>query len=98
LRRRKGSEMICFQVSTVIRPTDAWLPEGTITLLERPMALLKIRKGEFFLACSRPLNNLILFGRHVGDLGNIRSDSKGVARVSIVDAQLTLHGPHSILG
>ncbi|VDC00688.1 unnamed protein product [Peniophora sp. CBMAI 1063] len=36
--------------------------------------------------------------RHVGDLGNIESDSKGTVSLSINDEQLTLNGPLSIVG
>ncbi|GAC1448780.1 MAG: hypothetical protein NVSMB9_32280 [Isosphaeraceae bacterium] len=36
--------------------------------------------------------------RHVGDLGNIEANARGVARLDYVDPQLALHGAHSILG
>ncbi|KAA1469877.1 Copper/Zinc superoxide dismutase [Dentipellis sp. KUC8613] len=36
--------------------------------------------------------------RHVGDLGNIESDSDGVAKFTIEDKLLTLNGPNSIIG
>ncbi|KAM0853473.1 hypothetical protein ACQ4PT_051047 [Festuca glaucescens] len=36
--------------------------------------------------------------RHVGDLGNIQANKDGVAEVSIKDLQISLSGPHSILG
>ncbi|CDO75422.1 hypothetical protein BN946_scf184916.g6 [Trametes cinnabarina] len=36
--------------------------------------------------------------RHVGDLGNIESDSKGVAIFSFEDALISLNGPLSIVG
>jgi Cu-Zn family superoxide dismutase len=36
--------------------------------------------------------------RHVGDLGNIKADDKGVAEIDIKDSMLELAGPHSILG
>lgn len=36
--------------------------------------------------------------RHVGDLGNIKADDKGVAEINIKDSMLELSGPHSILG
>ncbi|XP_051540345.1 superoxide dismutase [Cu-Zn]-like [Myxocyprinus asiaticus] len=36
--------------------------------------------------------------RHVGDLGNVRAGDDGVAKIDIVDKQLTLHGQHSIIG
>lgn len=36
--------------------------------------------------------------RHIGDLGNIEADAKGVAVYDKVDSQLMLHGETSILG
>ncbi|KAI0671002.1 superoxide dismutase [Trametes maxima] len=36
--------------------------------------------------------------RHVGDLGNIESDSKGVASFSFEDELISLNGPLSIVG
>jgi Cu-Zn family superoxide dismutase len=36
--------------------------------------------------------------RHIGDLGNLTSDSTGTARLDFVDAQLSLTGPVHILG
>ncbi|KFM83041.1 Superoxide dismutase [Cu-Zn], partial [Stegodyphus mimosarum] len=36
--------------------------------------------------------------RHVGDLGNIEADNNGIANVDIVDNELRLCGPLSILG
>jgi Cu-Zn family superoxide dismutase len=36
--------------------------------------------------------------RHVGDLGNIQTDAKGVAKGKIVDKYVRLFGPTSVLG
>ncbi|KAM0886725.1 hypothetical protein ACQ4PT_029510 [Festuca glaucescens] len=36
--------------------------------------------------------------RHVGDLGNIQANMDGIAEVFIKDLQISLSGPHSILG
>ncbi|EMS60363.1 Superoxide dismutase [Cu-Zn] 2 [Triticum urartu] len=36
--------------------------------------------------------------RHVGDLGNIQANKDGVAEIFIKDLQISLRGPHSILG
>ncbi|CAG0914389.1 unnamed protein product [Notodromas monacha] len=36
--------------------------------------------------------------RHIGDLGNIRADETGVARVESLDPLVTLFGDHSVLG
>ena len=36
--------------------------------------------------------------RHVGDLGNIEPNSKGVAKGSIVDKFVQLRGPYSVMG
>ncbi|KAF7298978.1 Superoxide dismutase [Mycena indigotica] len=38
------------------------------------------------------------FQRHVGDLGNIKSDEFGVATFSIEDTLIALNGPLSVLG
>jgi superoxide dismutase, Cu-Zn family len=36
--------------------------------------------------------------RHVGDLGNVTADAKGVATLSFKDKLISLEGPHSIIG
>ena len=36
--------------------------------------------------------------RHAGDLGNITAGADGVAKVNIMDAQIPLSGPNSIVG
>jgi superoxide dismutase, Cu-Zn family len=36
--------------------------------------------------------------RHVGDLGNIKADAKGVAKLDMTDKVIKLSGPHSIIG
>ncbi|KAE8538650.1 superoxide dismutase [Cu-Zn] [Cryptococcus gattii VGV] len=36
--------------------------------------------------------------RHVGDLGNVKTDGNGVASVNISDKSLSLFGPYSIIG
>ena len=36
--------------------------------------------------------------RHAGDLGNLKADPYGLARVDFVDATLSLSGPNSIIG
>jgi len=36
--------------------------------------------------------------RHLGDLGNIKADNRGMAEYDRVDMHLSLHGEHSILG
>lgn len=36
--------------------------------------------------------------RHVGDLGNVVADDKGMAKVNITDCKISLSGPLSILG
>ena len=36
--------------------------------------------------------------RHAGDLGNLKADPYGLARVDFVDATLSLSGPNSIVG
>ena len=36
--------------------------------------------------------------RHVGDLGNVASDANGDGKFDLLDHQVTLHGPNSIVG
>jgi superoxide dismutase, Cu-Zn family len=36
--------------------------------------------------------------RHVGDLGNVKADDKGVVTLNMKDKLIQLDGPHSILG
>lgn len=36
--------------------------------------------------------------RHVGDLGNVTADDSGIAKVDITDKEISLSGPHSIIG
>jgi superoxide dismutase, Cu-Zn family len=36
--------------------------------------------------------------RHFGDLGNIATDSRGVAKLNIKDSLLSLNGKYSIIG
>ena len=36
--------------------------------------------------------------RHVGDLGNIKVDDKGIASINITDNLISLSGPNNILG
>jgi len=36
--------------------------------------------------------------RHVGDLGNVKTDSTGTASISITDKAISLIGPQSIIG
>jgi len=36
--------------------------------------------------------------RHAGDLGNVKADCSGVAKVDLSDTGITLHGDKSILG
>jgi Cu-Zn family superoxide dismutase len=36
--------------------------------------------------------------RHVGDLGNVHADDSGKATLKMVDSQVTIFGPHSVVG
>ena len=36
--------------------------------------------------------------RHVGDLGNVQSNEDGVGRFDLMDSQVTLFGPFSVVG
>jgi Cu-Zn family superoxide dismutase len=38
------------------------------------------------------------FNRHVGDLGNLRTDYRGAAEMCILDSATTLYGERSIIG
>jgi Cu-Zn family superoxide dismutase len=38
------------------------------------------------------------YERHVGDLGNIKADSNGVAEFRIVDNMVQLNGPYNVIG
>ena len=39
-----------------------------------------------------------LFFRHVGDLGNIEANAQGEATINIEDSQVSICGPHSVVG
>ena len=36
--------------------------------------------------------------RHVGDLGNVKADESGIAKVDMTDKFITLNGPLSVIG
>ncbi|KAF4509954.1 hypothetical protein G6O67_001886 [Ophiocordyceps sinensis] len=36
--------------------------------------------------------------RHVGDMGNVKTDANGVAKGTLKDSQIKLIGPHSVIG
>ena len=36
--------------------------------------------------------------RHAGDMGNLKADSKGVAKLSYLDKTMTLEGKDSVVG
>ena len=36
--------------------------------------------------------------RHIGDLGNVIADERGVAKIEISDTMLELSGPHCVIG
>jgi len=36
--------------------------------------------------------------RHIGDLGNVRSDGSGLVDLEIIDSKISLNGPYSIIG
>jgi Cu-Zn family superoxide dismutase len=55
------------------------------------MLIGKINCLIFFLS-------IIVFCRHVGDLGNVQTDVNGIATVNIKDKHIALQGEHSILG
>jgi Cu-Zn family superoxide dismutase len=53
--------------------------------------------GGHFNPTSKPHGPRESTERHVGDLGNLKADPYGLARVDFVDKQLSLSGPGSIL-
>ncbi|GJN30728.1 hypothetical protein PR202_gb19061 [Eleusine coracana subsp. coracana] len=65
-----------------------------ITLLSRYVCFI----GPHFNPHNKPHGAPIDDERHVGDLGNIVANRDGVAEVFIKDLQISLTGPHSILG
>jgi superoxide dismutase, Cu-Zn family len=53
--------------------------------------------GGHFNPATKPHGAREATERHVGDLGNLKADPYGLARVDFVDSQLSLSGPSSIL-
>ena len=51
-----------------------------------------------FFSCVRWKLAWLLFCRHVGDLGNIGCDMNGVIDHQMKDDNISLHGPHSVVG
>lgn len=54
--------------------------------------------GGHFNPASKPHAAREAAARHAGDLGNLKADPYGLARVDFVDATLSLSGPDSIVG
>src|SRR5262249_43613387 len=54
--------------------------------------------GAHFNPTGAPHGGLKSKMRHVGDLGNVMADDKGVATIKLRDKMISLHGPHSIIG
>ena len=54
--------------------------------------------GGHFNPATKPHAARDAAARHVGDLGNLKADPYGLARVDFVDTQLSLSGPNSIVG
>jgi Cu-Zn family superoxide dismutase len=54
--------------------------------------------GPHFNPDAKPHGGPHTGARHVGDLGNIKADEKGTAKVQIRDREVKLSGPHSVLG
>jgi superoxide dismutase, Cu-Zn family len=54
--------------------------------------------GGHFNPASQPHGARDATARHAGDLGNLKADPYGLARVDFVDSTLSLSGPNSIVG
>ena len=54
--------------------------------------------GGHFNPASKPHGAREAAARHAGDLGNLKADPYGLARVDFVDSTLSLSGPDSIVG
>jgi Cu-Zn family superoxide dismutase len=54
--------------------------------------------GAHFNPTAKPHASREAAERHVGDLGNLKADPYGLARVEFVDKNLSLEGPYSIIG
>jgi Cu-Zn family superoxide dismutase len=54
--------------------------------------------GGHFNPATKPHAGREAAERHVGDLGNLKADPYGLARVDFVDTGLSLSGPNSIIG
>jgi Cu-Zn family superoxide dismutase len=54
--------------------------------------------GGHFNPAGAPHGGPMSAKRHVGDLGNITADVSGQAQLEVVDPQLELEGPNSIIG
>ncbi|KAK3521977.1 hypothetical protein QTP70_020593 [Hemibagrus guttatus] len=57
-----------------------------------------ISAGPHFNPHNKPHGGPTDENRHVGDLGNVTANSDGIAEINIEDKQLSLTGPHSIIG
>jgi Cu-Zn family superoxide dismutase len=54
--------------------------------------------GGHFNPATQPHGARDAAARHVGDLGNLKADPYGLARIDFVDKGLSLSGPNSIVG
>jgi superoxide dismutase, Cu-Zn family len=54
--------------------------------------------GAHFNPTAKPHASREAAERHVGDLGNLKADPYGLARVEFVDKTISLEGPNSIIG
>jgi len=54
--------------------------------------------GDHYNPFNKTHGNIIDIERHVGDLGNIIVDENGKCMVSLVDNQIKIAGPYSIIG
>jgi superoxide dismutase, Cu-Zn family len=54
--------------------------------------------GEHFNPTSQPHAARDAAARHAGDLGNLEADASGKVQIKLIDSQVRLEGPQSILG
>ena len=66
---------------------------GDLTDMQKGMSV-----GDHYNPTHEPHGDRTAQQRHVGDLGNIRTDAEGVAKIDLQDTEIQLEGPHSILG
>ncbi|EGY21106.1 superoxide dismutase [Verticillium dahliae VdLs.17] len=80
----------------VTTPTAAPLP--ALTVSPRPLPLLLTLGSRYLNPHSKNHGAPSDEDRHVGDLGNIKTDAQGNSKGSVQDSFIKLIGPHSVIG